>query len=82
MTNAPVESQVAATNGATLTVTVKGEKNVVALTPETIVSLTGPGTPDMVIPGSKVLVFAQQAADGTLSAPRINVGANGFTPPN
>ena len=36
----------------------------------------------MLVPGAKVLIFAQQAADGAISAPRVNVGKDGFTPAN
>ncbi len=82
MTNAPVTSEVAATDGKTLTVSVKGEPIQVTTSPNTVVQTTEPGTPDMLVPGAKVLIFAQKAADGTLSANRVNVGKAGFTPAN
>jgi len=78
MTNAPVESEVTGTNGRELTVSVKGEKLAVQVPPD---AMTSAGTPAMVTPGSKVIIFAQAAADGTLSAARVNVGRDGFTPP-
>lgn len=81
MTNAPVESQVTATDGGALTVTVKGEKQVMKVAPDAIIAVTTLATPALVVPGAKVIIFAQQGADGTLSANRINVGRDGFTPP-
>lgn len=82
MTNAPVTSEVAATSGRVLTVTVKGEPIEVTVPPNAIIQTTEPGTPAMLVPGAKVLVSAQKAADGTLTANRINVGKDGFTPAN
>lgn len=82
MTNAPVTSEVTAASGRVLTVTVKGEPIEVSVPPNAIIQTTEPGTPAMLTPGAKVLIFAQRAADGTLSAPRVNVGKDGFTPAN
>lgn len=82
MTNAPVTSEVASTDGKRLTVTVKGEPVEVTTNASTIIQTTEPGTPAMLTPGAKVLIFATQAADGTVSAPRVNVGKDGFTPAN
>ncbi len=82
MTNAPVTSQVSAANGRVLTVTIKGEPIEVTVPENAIIQTSEPGTPDMIKPGAKVLIFAQKAADGTLSAARINVGKDGFTPAN
>ena len=82
MTNAPVVSEVASTDGRVLTVTVKGEPIQVTVPANAIIQETEPGTPAMLTQGAKVLIFAQQAADGTITAPRVNVGKNGFTPAN
>ena len=82
MTNAPVTSEVAAAAGRVLTVTVKGEPIEVTVPPNAIIQTTEPGTPAMLTPGAKVLIFAQRAADGALSANRVNVGKDGFTPAN
>ncbi len=82
MTNAPVTSEVASSAGRVLTVTVKGEPIQVTVPPNAIIQETEPGTPAMLTPGAKVLIFAQQAADGTITAPRVNVGKDGFTPAN
>ena len=82
MTNAPVTSEVAAADGRVLTVTVKGEPIEVTVPKNAIIQTTEPGTPAMLTPGAKVLIFAQQAPDGALSASRVNVGKDGFTPAN
>ncbi len=82
MTNAPVTSEVASTDGRVLTVTVKGEPIQVTVPANAVIQETEPGTPAMLVPGAKVLIFAQQAADGSITAPRVNVGKNGFTPAN
>lgn len=82
MTNAPVTADVSGTEGRMLTVTVKGEPIQVSVPPNAIIQETEPGTPAMLTPGAKVLIFAQQAADGTIAAPRVNVGKDGWTPAN
>lgn len=81
MTNAPVDPEVTANNGHELTVSVKGEKLAVEVPSDAVIVVTSPGTPAMVTPGSKVIVFAQAGSDGALSAARVNVGRDGFTPP-
>jgi len=57
-----------------------GEKKV--LVPETavIVSFT-PADRSVLKPGTAVFVNSQRQADGSLSAPRVNVGLNGQIPP-
>ena len=82
MTNAPVTSEVASTDGRTLMVTVKGEPIQVTVPPNAIIQTTEPGSPAMLGKGAQVLVSAQKAADGTLAASRVNVGKDGFTPAN
>src|SRR4051794_11086218 len=82
MTNAPVAAEAAGANGRVLTVSVKGEPIEVTAPQNVVVQETEPGTPAMLVPGAKVLIFAQQAADGTVAAPRVNVGKDGWTPAN
>ncbi len=82
MTNAPVTSEVAAANGRNLVVTVKGEPIEVSVPPNAVIQTSEPGTPDLLKPGAKVMVFAQKGADGALTAARVNVGKDGFTPAN
>lgn len=81
MTNATIESEVSGTDGRQLTVVAKGETLKMTVPPDAPVVTFEPGTPAMLTPGAKVFVGAQAAADGTLSAARINVGKDGLTPP-
>ncbi len=81
MTNAPVESEVTGKNGHELMVSVKGEKLAVEVPSDAIIAVTTAGSPAMVTPESKVIVFAQMTENGALSASRVNVGRDGFTPP-
>ena len=81
MTNATVESEVTANDGRELTVVMKGQKVQVAVPPSAVIVEVLPGTPAQVLPGAGVIVVAQQAADGQLTAARLNVGKGGFTPP-
>ena len=81
MTNGAIEAEAAGTNGRQLTVVAKGERLVMTVPPEAPVVTFEPGTPAMLTPGAKVFIGAQQMADGTLSAARVNVGKNGMTPP-
>ena len=42
----------------------------------------GPGKPEMLKPGAKILIFgATRAADGSLSAQSVVVGRDGLAPP-
>lgn len=82
MTNAPVTSEVASAEGRLLTVTVKGEPIQVTVPPNAIIQTTEPGTPALLVKGAKVLVSARKAPDGSLTASRVNVGKDGFTPAN
>ena len=81
MTNAPVTSEVASADGRVLTVTVKGEPIQVTVPQNAIIQTTEPGTPAMIVPGAKVIIFAQESG-GVITAPRVSVGKDGFTPAN
>ena len=81
MTNAAIEADAAGTDGRELTLLFKGERLVVTVPPGTPIVTFEPGTPAMLTKGAKVFIGAQQAADGTLSTARVNVGKDGFTPP-
>jgi hypothetical protein len=81
MTNATIESEVSGSDGRELTVVAKGEKLKVTVPPNAAIVTFEPGTPAMLTPGTKVFVGAQKAADGTLTAARVNAGKNGLTPP-
>lgn len=81
MTNATIESEVTGTDGRELTVMAKGEKLKVMVPAGVPIVTFEPGTPAMLKPGAKVFVGAQKAADGSLSAARVNAGKDGLTPP-
>ena len=81
MTNAVIEAEATGTDGRQLTLVAKGERLIVTVPPNVPVVTFEPGTPAMLTPGAKVFVGAQRAADGGLSAGRVNVGKDGFTPP-
>jgi hypothetical protein len=84
MTNATVEGMAAApTNvpgGQKLVLKYKGGEKTVIVPADVPVVTFRPGTPDLLVPGAKVLVNAQMK-DGQPTALRINAGRNGFTPP-
>ena len=82
MTNADVGSKVASVAGETLTVKYNdGEKKVV-VPPGTPVVRFDPGTKDDLKPGAQFFIVAgTKQADGTISAPAINVGRDGAAPP-
>ena len=81
MTNATIESEVSGTDGRELMVVAKGGKLRVMVPPGTPIVTFEPGTQAQLTPGAKVFIGAQAAADGTLTAARVNVGKDGMTPP-
>jgi len=82
MTNADVESTVAGVDGQTIMVKYPdGEKKVI-VPPNTPVVKFEPGSPADLKPGAQfIIIAAQKAADGSLTAPAINVGRDGAAPP-
>ena len=82
MTNATVDGIVTAGSGATIKVKYKDGEKTVMVVPETSIVAMGPGTPALLKPGAKILIFgAVKAADGTLSTQGVVVGKDGLTPP-
>jgi outer membrane lipoprotein SlyB len=82
MTNANVESTVASVDGQTIMVKYPdGEKKVV-VPPNTPVVKFEPGSTADLKPGAQFIIMAaQKADDGSLTAPAINVGRDGAAPP-
>jgi hypothetical protein len=82
MTNADVTSTVAGVDGQTIMVKYPdGEKKVI-VPPNTPVVKFVPGSADDLKPGAQfIIIAAQKAADGSLTAPAINVGRDGAAPP-
>lgn len=84
MTNATVEGMAAAPvnvpGGQKLVLKYKGGEKTVIVPADVPVVTFRPGTPDLLVPGAKVLINAQMK-DGKPTALRVNAGRNGFTPP-
>jgi hypothetical protein len=82
MTNGNVEQSVAGSDGQTLTLKYKdGEKKIVVPASTPIVSYV-PGDKSELKPGAKIFIAAAaKQPDGSLQAPRVNVGRDGVTPP-
>src|SRR5471032_1225366 len=86
MTNATVSTVAAGSEGQTLKLDFKDKAGVagtqtIKVKPGTPVVTFLPGTQADAKVGAKVFVGASKAADGTLSAGRLNVGKDGLTPP-
>ncbi|PIB40464.1 hypothetical protein AOA59_28635 [Pseudomonas sp. 2822-15] len=80
MTNGTVGDLVVS-NGRTLTVKYKGgEQKIVVPEDVPIVNLE-PGDRSLLKTGVKVVLFAAQGADGTITAQAISAGKDGVTPP-
>jgi hypothetical protein len=80
MTNGTV-GDVVGTTARTLTVTYKGGEKTVQVPEGTPVVTMAPANRDLLVPGAHVIVFAENAADGTLTATRVLAGKDGLTPP-
>ncbi len=81
MTNANVESMVTATGNRELTLRFKDTTQKIVV-PETAALVRAvPGTRADLVVGEYVFIVAQAAADGTLSAARVQVSKDGVKPP-
>jgi outer membrane lipoprotein SlyB len=82
MTNADVESTVASVDGQTMMVKyADGEKKII-VPPNTPVVRFVPGSAADLKPGAQMIIIAaQKAPDGSITAPAINVGRDGAVPP-
>ena len=81
MTNASVANVVSMANGRVMTVQYKGGEKKILVTPETAVVGYAPAQKSELKRGAPVFINAQREADGSISAPRVNVGLNGQAPP-
>jgi len=59
----------------------KGGEKKILVTPKTVVVSYTPADRSELKPGAPVFVNAQRQPDGTLKAPRVNVGLHGQVPP-
>ncbi len=84
MTNATVASLAVAPSagksGQRLQLTYKGGEKTVIVPPNIPIVTFRPGNDDLLVPGAKVLVNAQER-NGTPTALRVMAGRHGFTPP-
>ena len=81
MTNANVANVKTMGKERLLTVQYKGgEKQILVSENAVVVSFT-PAEKSELKPGANVFVNSQRQADGSLTAPRVNVGLNGLIPP-
>jgi hypothetical protein len=82
MTNATVDSEVASSDGQKLVLKYKDGEKTFIVPANVIVVAFNPATMADLKPGAKIMVAAgAKQPDGTVLAPRINVGLNGLTPP-
>jgi len=81
MTNANVAQIKSVGSDREMTVQYKGGEQKVLVTPQTQVVSYAPASKADLKPGAAVFVVATKADDGSLSAPRVNVGMNGQMPP-
>jgi uncharacterized protein (DUF2147 family) len=82
MTNADVANKVTAAAGDTLTVKYKDGEKKVTVGPSTPVVRFAPGNKDDLKAGAQFfIVAATKQADGSYTAPAINVGRDGTAPP-
>ncbi len=80
MTNGTVGT-VTGTGGRTMTVKYGAESKTIEVTDKTPIVSFQPGQMDELKPGAHIIVFAQKAPDGTLTASRVTVGKDGLVPP-
>jgi len=81
MTNAAVADVVKMGKDRVLTVKYKDGEKKILVPDNTIVVSFEPADKSELKPGAKVFVIAQKQADGSLVAPRVNVGLKGQVPP-
>jgi hypothetical protein len=84
MTNGTVDTtaeQVERVGEHTLTIKYKDGQKKIVVSADTPVVEFEPADAKALVPGAHVYVIAQRAADGSLTALRVNVGKNGLVPP-
>jgi hypothetical protein len=81
MTNANVTAKVSASGGNELTLDYKTGTQKIYVPDTAPVAATEPGDRSLLKPGESIFLIAQSAADGKLSAARVQVSKNGVKPP-
>ena len=73
MTNASVSAMVQSSNGRELTLTYDGGSQKIVVPENASISMLVPGNPTQLVPGAEVNLTATRAADGRLTAVRVQV---------
>lgn len=81
MTNATVAETVKGVSGETLRLTYKDGEKTIVVPPEAAIVGFAPASLADAKPGTRVVVFAQKAPDGGLTAGNVVVGRDGVDPP-
>jgi hypothetical protein len=81
MTNANVANVEAMASDRVMTVQYKGGEKKILVTPKTVVVSFAPTDRSELKPGAPIFAVTQRQPDGTLAAPRVNVGLHGQVPP-
>ncbi|MBB3594579.1 hypothetical protein FHX08_004983 [Rhizobium sp. BK529] len=81
MTNATVSNAVKAVDGHTITLTYQGKEKIISIADGTPIVTFAAATKDDLKPGAGVIVMAEKAADGNISAAQVTIGVNGVMPP-
>ena len=81
MTNATVSNAVKAVDGHTITLIYQGKEKIISIAEGTPIVTFAPATKHDLKPGAGVIVMAEKAADGSISAAQVAVGINGVMPP-
>jgi len=80
MTNAYVDTMVAAKDGETLTVKYKGGEKKIVVTPDTVIAAVGKGDKSELKAGAQIIIMASaKQADGSVLAKVLYIG-HGITP--
>jgi len=81
MTNANVADVVSMGKDRILTVQYKGGEKKILVPPDAAIVVFTPVDRSELKPGAHIFATSQRQPDGSLTAPRVNVGLNGLVPP-
>ena len=81
MTNAAVAQVSTLPTGQSIKVSLNGKESEITVPPDAAIVGYGPGDPNLLRPGTAVVVFARKQADGSLAAPSVTAEKDGVKPP-
>ncbi|MBV8120366.1 MAG: hypothetical protein JO081_10585 [Alphaproteobacteria bacterium] len=81
MTNAAVAQVSTLPTGQSIKVSLNGKESEITVPPDATIVGYGPGDPNLLRPGTAVVVFARKQADGSLAAPSVTAEKDGVKPP-